>query len=298
VIFTYLEPFTAGWRRFWFTRIPPHSYALLRILVGLVGTLTILGAWNPSFWDPNDLVPRTAAWQLGPWLNAHGLARTFGLGLRWLLLLGYVSLALGLRSSLIAPVMYVGSVAMMRWNWLPFSAAQDLLRHLTLPLIFVDSGAVWSLDALLRARRTDGGPPPELSIWPLRLLQYQVAIVYLSAGLWKMGIPDWRAGVALHYVLNNPVYQRVPGVVPAGLFGATVALTYLTLAWELAFPFLIWFRRTRPLMLLIGVALHLGMWATIELGPFSPTMLVSYVAFLDPWRTEARMRALARLKST
>jgi hypothetical protein len=127
-------------------------------------------------------------------------------------------------------------------------------------------------------------------IWPLRLLQYQVAIMYLSAALWKMGNPDWRGGLALHYVLNTVIYQRMPGAVPAGWFGATVALTYLTLAWELAFPFLIWFRRTRALMLLSGVFLHLGMLVSMEVGAFTPTVLVAYVAFLDPWRTERRVR--------
>ena len=39
------------WRRFWFEEIPPHSYALIRILIGVVGALTIIGAWNPAFWQ-------------------------------------------------------------------------------------------------------------------------------------------------------------------------------------------------------------------------------------------------------
>jgi hypothetical protein len=284
-----VERLATGWRNFWFTRIPPHTYALLRILTGVVGVLTMVGAWDAAFWDVNALVPASGAWHMGPWLNAHGLGSVFGLGLRWLLLIGYACLALGVSAPVMAPAMFLGSAAMIWWNWLPYSAAQEVLHHLIVPLIFVDSGAVWSVDAWRRAQSAPDVQPFE-SIWPLRLLQYQVAILYLSAALWKMGNPDWRGGLALHYVLNDATYQRMPGVVPSGLFGVTVALTYLTLAWELAFPFLIWFRRTRPLMLLIGVCLHLGMWASMEVGAFTPTMLVAYVAFLDPWRTEQRIR--------
>jgi vitamin K-dependent gamma-carboxylase-like protein len=285
-----VERLSNRWREFWFARIPPHAYALLRILTGLVGLLTLVGAWNPAFWDVNGLVPASGGWHIRPWLNAHGLASEFGLGLRALLLIGYACLTLGVISVVTAPAMFLGSAAMLWWNWLPYSSAQELLHLLILPLIFVNSGSVWSVDAWRRARSAPDAQAPLESIWPLRLLQYQVAIMYLSAALWKMGNPDWRGGLALHYVLNTAIYQRAPGVVPAVWFGVTVGLTYLTLAWELAFPFLIWFRRTRPLMLVLGVLLHLGMWVSIEVGAFTPTVLVSYVAFLDPWRIESRLR--------
>jgi hypothetical protein len=178
---------------------------------------------------------------------------------------------------------------MIWWNSFPLSGAQQLLHNLAFPLVFMNSGAVWSVDALLRARRNGNARAPGEAIWPLRLVQFQLALMYLSAGLWKMGNPDWRSGVALYYVLNNPVYRRVPGDVPSALFGALVALNYLTLFWELAFPILVWFRRTRLVMLLTGIALHLGMLTTMEVGAFMPTVLVAYVAFLDPWRTESRV---------
>lgn len=234
------------------------------------------------------------AWHSWPWLTAHGLALgdIVGLSLRWMLLVGFVALALGIQTPIVALSIFLGSAGMIWWNSTPFSGAQQLLHNITFPLVFVDSGSVWSVDALRRTRHDREIPVHAEPIWPLRLWQYQLAMVYLSAALWKMANPDWRAGFALHYVLNNPVYQRIPGVVPHALFWPTVFLTYLTLAWELAFPVLVWFRRTRPAMLLIGLALHLGMWVTMEVGAFMPTVLIAYVAFLDPWRTEPRVRRL------
>jgi hypothetical protein len=287
-----LDRLAPGWTRFWFEEIPPHSYAVFRILVGVVGAVTVVGAWNPAFWQLSGIVPSYGGWRLWPWLTAHGIGDVAGLTLRWVLLIGYVCLALGIRTWTAALAMFLGSAGMIWWNSFPLSGAQQLLHNLTFPLVFVDSGSVWSVDALLRARRNGSRRAPKEPIWPLRLLQFQLALMYFSAGLWKMGNPDWRSGDALHYVLNNPVFQRVPGVVPPALYGATVALTYLTVFWELTFPVLVWFRRSRPLMLLVGVALHLGMLATLELGAFTPTVLIAYVSFLDPWRTERRVNRL------
>lgn len=286
---------SAGWRHFLFATIPPHSYALIRILTGVVGVATIIGAWAPAFWVTEGIMPAEGALGLAPWLTAHGLGDSAGLMLRAVLLVGYACLAAGWLTPIMAPAMFVGSLVMLRWNWLPYSAAQQLLHNLTFPLVFANSGAVWSVDAWQRRRQDTPAPPKPEPIWPLRLMQYQLALLYLSAGLWKMGSADWRSGLALHYVLNHNMYQRIPGDLPVTFLGATIALTYLTLFWELTFPLLVWFRITRPAMLAIGVLLHLGMFATMEVGAFMPTVMIPYVAFLDPERTEARVRRLLGL---
>jgi vitamin K-dependent gamma-carboxylase-like protein len=290
------RPALERWRAFWFDEIPPYSYALLRIVLGAVGAVTIVGAWNPAFWQLSGIIHLTGGWGLTPWFISHGLGDIVGLVLRWALLVGFVCLAVGLWTPVASLGMFLGSGGMIWWNVVPFSGAQQLLHNLTFPLVLADCGAVWSVDAWLRARRGHDERVDTQPIWPLRLWQFQLALMYFSAALWKFGNPDWRSGTALYYVLNNPTYQRFPGVTPTWMFGATVALTYLTLAWELAFPFLVWFRRLRPAMLLIGVALHLGMWTTIEVGAFTPTVLAAYIAFLDPWRTESRLRWLFKPK--
>jgi hypothetical protein len=115
------------------------------------------------------------------------------------------------------------------------------------------------------------------------MLQYQVAVIYLSSGLSKFAGPLWRDGSAVYYSLSNNVVQRVPvEVMPPALLDLTVLATYGTLAFELGFPLLVWGRRTRPWVLWSGVMLHLGVWLTLEVGPFSWVMMATYVAFLDP----------------
>jgi len=73
-------------------------------------------------------------------------------------------------------------------------------------------------------------------------------------------------------------------VLPLPLQGVATLTTYGTLAFELAFPLLVAWRRTRILTLIAGVGLHLGAWVTLEVGPFSWVMIATYIAFLPPER--------------
>jgi hypothetical protein len=288
------ETLVGRWREFWFARVPAHVYALFRIALGVAGALTIIGAWDATFWSVDGLAPLPGG-GLGirQWFLDNSLGLTAGLALRWALFAGFVLLAVGVWSTVTALGMFVATSAMLWWNWYPYSGAQHLLHNLTLYLVFVDSGQVWSWDAW-QARRRGGGPPLGLEpIWPLRLLRYQVAIMYFAAGLWKLANPEWRAGTALHYVLNSNVFQRVPGEVPVEFFPLTALLTYVTLAWELLFPFMLWMRPTRWLAIALGILLHLGMWTTMEVGAFTPTVLAAYVAFLDPHRVEGQVNRVA-----
>jgi hypothetical protein len=254
----------------------------------VIGIVTIAGAWDRAFWDVGGIMPADGAWHLGPWLVAQGLGHTAGVAFRSCLLACYACMAVGVGTRVTVPATFLASCALVWWNWLPLSGAQALLHDLIFCVMFADSGAVWSFDAWRRTGRRGATPPALQPIWPLRLVQYQLSLLYLSTALWKLANPEWRSGLALHYVLNGATYRRTPWLLPAELFAGTVLLTYFTLFWELTFPVLIW-SRLRPVVLWCGVALHVGMWVTMEVGVFSPTILAAYVAFLDPWQTDARV---------
>jgi hypothetical protein len=282
------------WREFWFEQVPPHTFAVYRIGIGIAGIATIIGAWDTAFWRVDGLAPLPGGGLgLRDWLLDRGLSEPFGAALRTALLAGYTLLLLGIRSAATAVVMFAASSLMLWWNWYPYSGAQHLLHNLTLYLVLGNSGAVWSYDAWRSSRRGEptGAPQP---VFPLRLVRCQMAVMYFAAGLWKLGNPDWRSGDALYYVLNSNVFQRMPGVLPAELYPVTVVLTYVTLFWELLFPVLLWWPPTRVLAIGLGVALHLGMWSTIEIGAFSLTVLAGYTAFLNPRLTESRVTAVMR----
>lgn len=271
------------WRRFWFADVPPHVYALLRIAVGVAGCVTMIGLGDvPMLLAIDGLAPAPGG-GLGvrAALQEAGLGTAAGWGLFAANAVAFACLLVGWRTGAASVLAFIASTILIWWNPWPLSAGQHLLHMLTLYLLFADSGAVWSLDAR-RARRRGTALSARLSVWPLRLLQAQVCLMYVSAALWKLLDPTWRDGSALHYALNFNAFQRFPGEVPAALDPLLVAMTWLTLAWEAAFLPAMITRATRHAVVILGAVLHLGMWGLLEIGPFSLTVLAAYTAFLEP----------------
>jgi hypothetical protein len=277
------------WDALWFRPVPPHLYAVLRVAFGLCGCAILISLADfAAFWDLDGFVAPERGWS-----TLKGAALAYGLGgvagrLLWAVCLAlFACMTAGLWSRATVPLSFAAALAYHGWTGLPLSGADDALRGFLFCLIWTDCGAVWSVDAW-RARRRDPGaaarPPMRLAIASLRLIRFQMAIIYLGAGLWKLLSPLWRDGSAVHYVVNTNVYHRFPELLPPSLDWIATAATYVTLVWEIAFAFMVLWPPTRTIALAAGVLIHLGMFATIEVGPFHLVMLSGYLAFLDPFR--------------
>lgn len=276
---TYLE----RWHHFWFAPIPPHVYAVLRFLFGILGCASLMGLRDLSvFWSLDGLIPHGDL-AAKTWLLSHGLGDMGGRLLYFACLGSFAAMAVGFRSGAAVALALAASLIQLSWNPLPLSGAHAFAQSVLFCLIWADCGSVWSVDAWLERRRSGGmlGEVPRYPIAPLRLIRFQVALVYLSTGLWKLHSATWRDGSSLHYVLNNNVFHRFP-TLPDGTEWFLTLGSYVTLSWELGFAFLILYAPTRRVALAIGVLLHVGMMTGIEIGPFSLVMLSAYVAFLDP----------------
>jgi uncharacterized membrane protein YphA (DoxX/SURF4 family) len=276
----------SAWDRFWFAEIPPHIYALLRILFGLLALASLIGVRHFSeFWDLDGFVPSTEL-GLKAQLLALGLGRIGGRVLFFGSLASYAMMIVGYRSGVTVPFSLGASVLQPFWNRLPLSAAHMALQTALFCLCWADCGSVWSVDAYLAGRRTldRNATGVRHPIAPLRLLRFQVALVYLNSGVWKLFNERWRVGSAVHYVLNNTAYRRFPFEVPPSVDWVTSLLTYSVLFWELTFAVMILIRPLRRLALAGGIVMHLGMAAGIEIGPFPWVMIATYASFLDPER--------------
>jgi hypothetical protein len=167
---------------------------------------------------------------------------------------------------------------------------------LTLYPVLSDCGRVWSLDARRAAARGQMLPATPQPVWPLRLLQYQICVLYASAAMYKLLDPAWRDGSVLHYILNYNAFQRIPGQVPPSIEPLLAWIDYATLAWEALFPVAMLTRLTKRLFVLMGIGMHLSMWALLDLGPFTPTVLAAYFAFIDTEDARALAALWGRVK--
>ncbi len=267
--------------------IPPHSYALLRILLGAVGLVSTLALTPVGMYWPLDSLAALPADGPRAWIAERGLGTLAGYALFGGLVVSFTAMIVGLRSDLAVFASFIGLVAQTHWNGLPLSSAHQVMTVLLFCLVWTETGQVWSLDA----RRAAGRQPRPVAAWPLWMMRYQVALVYLSSGLYKFAYPMWRDGTAVHWAMNLNAFHRFPWPLPVAAAPLEAFLSWGTLLFELTFWLLVIFRRTRPFALIGGVALHAGLFASMELGPFSFLMVASYVCYLDPQRTKNLFRS-------
>lgn len=169
-------------------------------------------------------------------------------------------------------------------------------------------GMIWSVDAWLKRRAAGQSPPrqwsdyPQAAVWPCRLLQILIGVVYLGAAFTKMHTPEFFTGDQLRYwtistVNFNHYLGRFLAVHPWTL----VISAYVTVLWEILFVFLVWRGWWRYVMLSTGVFFHLMTTLTLGLYVFPLVCFSVYMAFVTErdarWITGVFLRWRHRSRS-
>lgn len=122
----------------------------------------------------------------------------------------------------------------------------------------------------------------------------QICAVYLTAGLCKVIGPMWQQGTALFYIWQNDNYS-VDWIANNmnSFWPLSVIATYITLAFQISLPWLIWRKVGFLIVVPVGLVIHLGIAINMALPLFGLIMCVCYIAFLpDDWS----LRILNRTK--
>jgi hypothetical protein len=215
----------------------------------------------------------------------------------WIAVIQAVLLLVGLLPNIQVLCLFVWLTSFENRNFLINDGEENVFRLLAFLLIFVPIGRAWSVDAAIwrwfTARPLTPDPSPTRGEgskryaapgWGLRLVQIALCLIFLSAGLSKLGGDAWLDGTALYYVARlDDYFGRFP--VPDWPFDspwAVAMLTWSVVAIELLVPALIWFRETRRLCLVLVVLFHLGNEWTMHLFLFHWVMLAGWLAFVSP----------------
>ena len=113
-----------------------------------------------------------------------------------------------------------------------------------------------------------------------RFCQIQLCVIYAYSGFDKLKGGEWWQGLALWDVVANSQIARF-NMVWAHHFPLTIAvMTYMSLAWEIYFPALVWVPKTRRFMLIFGVLFHIGIGTLMVIPFFGALMIATYIFFL------------------
>ena len=201
----------------------------------------------------------------------------------------------GFATRIVTPLLLVFWVALSTNSVFLTNGGDVIIRIALLFCIFANLSKHWSLDAWLSGRRG------KASIYPATLTRripgwlsaaahnaavvlcgYQVVLVYVNSGIFKLMGDEWLEGSALYYAFNLDVFRVFPvlsdlawQVTPFVLVGSWISI------WaQLLFPLLMLWRPTRYAALLVIMGMHFGIGLFLGLWPFSIAMIALDLVFV------------------
>jgi predicted DCC family thiol-disulfide oxidoreductase YuxK len=301
--------FARGWSRFFFLPADPTPLGLIRAAVGLLGfwSLFVIGLDLHAYLGSRGWTDATTAYNAMPpygW-SLWFLVPDSLLRVAWVVALGvFAMMTVGLFSRTSSVLAWIVIVSTVRRIPIALFGFDQILSTLALYVaVSGASGQAVSLDRFFRrwreARRnaamvrpkgarvvsptSPGKPEPTVGAnIGLRLIQLHLAFIYGMAGLAKLQGPSWWTGMALWGTMTAGEFAWFDFTWLAAWPVILNVMTHGSLALEIVYPALVWFRSTRPLMIAGAVLLHLGIAAMSPgLAEFGVGMIVANLAFVS-----------------
>lgn len=115
--------------------------------------------------------------------------------------------------------------------------------------------------------------------WIPRSAWILLAVGYSFSGALKLGSPSWADGSALQHLMHNPLAR--PGAARDLMLALPeeflMLMTWATLALEVLFVPLAYWRRTRPYAWSAMLLMHLGIMATVDFADLSLGMVMAHL---------------------
>lgn len=290
---SFWKRFSDGWNRFFFREVRLDSLALIRILLCGVLLIPVASRWpnvREVYSSDGVVTPLSAgypgAYEL-PVLNGSAAVALYT-GLVFFLIAGMVGwrtrLSLAVASGLL---LYFGFLDLIS----TLTKYTIISCHMLAILACSRCGDVWSVDAWLQAEKCNGRG----AIWPLRVIQLFLAILYFATAVTKVKSPEFMSGEhTMFWMQTDMNYAHPMGYWLSTHPALVVVANYLVIVWEVLFVALCWDRKTLKPLLAAGVIFHIGTYTLLGLVVFPLVMLSLYPAFVSPERVRAVLLAIQR----
>ena len=294
----------AGWSQVWFGTKKTTPLEIIRIGIGGAMLLHYLLAtpYLFMFWGDDGLMTRdTALDNIDAW--THSVFFYFDAPWQWiafhtLFLVCLAAFTIGWRTAWVKWIVLIGQISYAYRNPLIPYGVDKILEWLLVVMCVGPIGRAISLDRVRAVRvakkRFGLGTtlPPYASPWAgacTRLIQLQMAVLFFYSAISKLRGDEWWNGDAIWQVFStNEYYNPFLLDIFAHQYWLVNIATYSVFLIEIAYPFLIWQRATRPYLLAGAVFLHLQFAFLMGLFYFSFAMIMGHMSFL-------RLEWLARL---
>ena len=280
-----------------------YNLALMRVL--LCGTLLYMDLWRHLvvyFFGPESIIPRDQALSVYPEFY-RPLFTYFFWPDQWassvhIVLIGLLFLAtIGFSNRILLFMTWIIYQGFLHRNFSVHFGADMIGGLFLFYLSFTRCFEYFSVKKIIFNRSVTPSFDADkfsdqLSSVFFRLMQIQISVIYMYTGFEKLKGTSWWDGTALWTVFANPQFS-VFDMVWLKNFPLFFAIgTFTTLVFEIYFPVLVYFQKTRLFWLALGVLFHLMIGFFIGLMPFSLVMISTYFLFLS----RSNMRQLYLIK--
>lgn len=286
-----------------------ESLALIRIILGSLTALILLGRLpHAEAWYTNQgLVPADLVRIAQPGYFLNPLASVDQLWAVQLFIVLAIVCALATTVGAFTRVATIGLflayVFLTHRNPFVLHSGDTLLRLALLYLAVSRCGAAYSLDRIWKLRRLKqseaDAEPEEVPLWPQRLIQFQLSVVYITTVWAKWQGYTWREGYATWYPPHLVEFERfpVPGFFDQQPFLAMA--TYGTLLVQLALAILVYHPSLRKWVLIAGLFLHAAIEYRFNVPYFSLIICTLFIAHysgaeVSGWVQRTRQRLSER----
>ena len=145
----------------------------------------------------------------------------------------------------------------------------------------------FSLDAIRRRKKQQPTTARNYSVYIDALIFIGIALVYADSVFYKLTSPMWTGGLGVWLPASLPQnsWFDLPQIFLDQKW-LMLTLGYLTVVFETTFPVLMWWRRSRPVLFIIGLGLHLSIGIVFPIPFFGLTYIALYLLLLPAgcWR--------------
>lgn len=277
----------AHWDQFWFA--PQNLLGLAYMRVMLCATLLYMNVtrfYNLEFYTDASWIPRTRALEVMPELGRPLFLWTFwpdsmNFVMNLVLVVLLALLTVGIGGRWLMGIAWIINAGFLQRNYAVNFGADVIGALFLFYMSFTQSCERLSVVNLVR-KKSSFKVSDTVSSMMIRMMQVQISVIYAYTGWEKLKGGSWWDGTALWSVLANPqmttmdfsFLRHFPWVIP--LIG------YVTILFEIYFPAMVAWPRTRYLCLLLGLSFHAGIGIFMGLIPFATVMVSTYFLFLDP----------------
>lgn len=277
-------------REFFYKEQVPYGLALMRIVLPIVLLETLLPRWihaRELFSADGAAAPLAINYSLPGFLPEP--SGTLAVAMMTALIVALISACVGWLtrpSLLIACGLYTYLTLLDCVSTM--TKYSVISSHLLLLLSLSQCGSIWSVDAWRKRRGRCGTMagmprlPQAFPMWPQRLIQLFIGLVYLGAACTKMHTDAYFTSDQLRYWLMTNVNNHNPAGEVLSFFPAFVIfMANFAIVWQIIFVFIIWKPVARWAMLAIGIMFHVSTTPLLGLYVFPQVMISSYLSYVE-----------------